>query len=99
MHWMGAGDPPNLKDKGKETLIDNWEIPISIGGQKGQVTGTLTWKPLDSGGLPIGAIFGFAALIIVLCVLVFVVRRRRSADDSGDGGSAEPKPKGPVEAW
>ena len=47
MHWMGAGDPPQLTDKGKETLIDNWEIPIAIGGQKGQVTGTLTWERID----------------------------------------------------
>jgi len=101
MHWMGAGDPPNLTDKGKTTLIDNWEIPISVGGQKGQVTGTLTWVPQDNGGLPIGAIFGFAALIIVLSVAVFIVRRRRSAeDDGGSGGeSAEQPKKGPVEAW
>lgn len=95
MHWMGAGDPPNLKDKGTETLIDNWEIPIAVGGTKGQVTGTLTWVPLDSGGLPIGAIFGFAGLIIVLSLAVFFVRRRRSAADDGT-----PKPpKETVEAW
>ncbi|MDA0183077.1 hypothetical protein OJ997_22400 [Solirubrobacter phytolaccae] len=100
MHWMGAGDPPNLTDKGKETVIDDkWEIPISIGGQKGEVTGTLTWVPLDSGGLPIGAIFGFAALLIVLSVAVFVVRRRRSSDDGGDSGPADQQPKAPVEAW
>ncbi len=101
MHWMGEGDPPALTDKGKETVIyDNWQIPISIGGQKGEVTGTLTWVPLDGGGLPIGAIFGFAALLIVLSIAVFVVRRRRSADDGGDGGeSAEQPKKGPVEAW
>ena len=36
MHWMGAGDPPNLTDKGKETVIyDNWEIPIQVAGTAG----------------------------------------------------------------
>lgn len=95
MHWMGAGDPPNLTDKGKETLIDNWEIPIAVGGEKGQVTGTLTWVPLDSGGLPLGAIFGFAGLIILLSIAVIVVRRRRSADD----GDAAEQPKETAEAW
>lgn len=92
MHWMGEGDPPQLTDKGKETVIyDNWQIPISIGGTKGEVTGTLTWVPLDGGGLPLGAIFAFAGLIIVLSVAVFVIRRRRG--DPTEGG------KEPAEAW
>ena len=92
MHWMGEGDPPQLQDKGKETVIyDNWEIPIAVGGAKGAVTGTLTWVPLDSGGIPLGAVFGFAALIILLSIAVFIIRRRRGAPaDSG---------KEPVEAW
>jgi hypothetical protein len=92
MHWMGEGDPPQLQDKGKETVIyDNWEIPIAVGGAKGAVTGTLTWVPLDNGGIPLGAVFGFAALIIVLSIAVFIIRRRRGAPaDSG---------KEPVEAW
>ncbi len=47
MHWMGEGDPPNLTDKSVETKIDDWEIPIAVGGQKGQIAGTLTWVPLD----------------------------------------------------
>ena len=86
MHWMGEGDPPELTDKSKETVIyDNWQIPIEVGGTKGEVTGTLTWVPLDSGGLPIGAIFGFAALIIVLSIAVFIVRRRRGEPSEGQG--------------
>ena len=91
MHWMLDGDPPQLKDKGEETLIDNWEIPIKVGDQPGQVAGTLTWVPLDSGGLPLGAIFAFAGLIIALSIAVFVIRRRRG-DPSEDR-------KEPVEAW
>ena len=83
MHWMGEGDPPQLTDKSKETVIyDNWQIPIAVGGTKGEVSGTLTWVPLDSGGLPLGAIFGFAALIIVLSIAVFIVRRRRGGEPS-----------------
>lgn len=92
MHWMGAGDPPQLKDKGEETLIDNWEIPIKVGDQPGQVAGTLTWVPLDSGGLPLGAIFAFAGLIILLSIAVFVIRRRR-------GAPSEDAAKEPAEAW
>ena len=96
MHWMGEGDPPQLTDKSKETVIyDNWQIPIAVGGTKGNISGTLTWVPLDSGGLPLGAIFGFAALIIVLSIAVFIVRRRRGgAPTDGSGDTKET-----VEAW
>ena len=100
MHWMGAGDPPNLTDKGKETVIyDNWQIPIQVAGTAGAISGTLTWVPLDDGGLPLGAIFGFAALIIVLSIAVIIVRRRR-ASGGGDGTPGAPdEKKEPVEAW
>ena len=100
MHWMGAGDPPNLTDKGKETVIyDNWVIPIQVAGAAGEITGTLTWVPREDGGLPMGAIFGFAALIIVLAIAVFIVRRRRAGGD-GDGTPGAPEErKEPVEAW
>ena len=78
-HWMGKGDPPQLKDKDARTKLYDWEVPVEIGGQKGTIAGTLTWVPLDEGSPPIGAIVGFAALVIVLSVAVFIVRRRRTA--------------------
>jgi hypothetical protein len=92
-HWMGKGDPPNLKDKDVRTKIDDWEVPVEIGGQKGQIAGTLTWVPLDEGGLPLGAIFAFAGLLILLSVAVLIGRRRR-----GDATEADDK-KEAVEAW
>jgi hypothetical protein len=93
-HWMGKSDPPNLKDKGVKTKIDNWTVPMMVDGQKGTIAGTLTWVPLDEGGLPVGAIFAFAALLIALSIAVFLIRRRRSPDDD------EPaREKEVVEAW
>src|SRR4051794_8151954 len=87
-HWMGTGDPPNLKDKDVKTFIDAWEVPVQIAGTKGTIAGTLTWVPLDQGGLPLGAIFAFAGLIIVLCVIMIVVRRRRQATDKQQAAEA-----------
>jgi hypothetical protein len=87
-HWMGKGDPPGLKDKSLKTKIDDWAVPIRVGGQQGAITGTLTWVPLDEGGLPLAAIFAFAALLIALSLAVFVIRRRRTAGE-----------KEVVEAW
>jgi len=96
-HWMGKGDPPGLKDKSVKTKIDDWDVPIQIAGQQGAITGTLTWVPLDEGGLPLAAIFAFAALLIALSIAVFLIRRRRSEGDGGDGGTTREKEV--VEAW
>jgi hypothetical protein len=93
MHWMGTTDPPNLKDKSVQTKIDDWTVPVEIGGQKGAIAGTLTWVPLEGSSLPLGAIFAFAALLIVLSLAVFVIRRRRGAQ------TAPAAEKEAVEAW
>ncbi len=91
IHWMGTGDPPNLKDKGVRTKIDDWTVPLRVNGQAGTISGTLTWVPKSSPPLPLGAIFAFAALLIVLSLLVFVIRRRRGqgASEPGGGKAAE----------
>jgi hypothetical protein len=94
-HWMGKGDPPGLKDKSVKTKIDDWKVPIQVAGQPGSITGTLTWVPLDEGGLPLAAIFAFAALLIALSIAVFVIRRRRATGDDDDA----PREKEAVEAW
>jgi len=90
MHWMAKQDPPNLKDKSVQTKIDDWTVPVEIGGRSGSIAGTLTWVPLDEGGLPLGAIFAFAGLLILLSIAVVIVRRRRND---------APQKKEPVEAW
>ena len=89
-HWMGKGDPPGLKDKSKRQKLNDWSVPIEIGGRPGTIAGTLTWVPLEDDPLPVGAIIGFAALVIVLAIVVIVVRRRRSAQQSAEE---------PAEAW
>jgi hypothetical protein len=92
MHWMGKNDPPNLKDKSVRTKIDDWTVPIQVGGAPGTVSGTLTWVPKPSEPLPLGAIFAFAALLILLFIGVFVIRRRRA-------GAAPAREKATAEAW
>jgi hypothetical protein len=97
-HWMGKSDPPNLKDKSVKTKIDDWTVPIQVADQPGKIVGTLTWVPLEQGGLPLPAIFAFAALLIVLALAVFFIRRRRSDGGDDEGGDETPK-KEVVEAW
>jgi hypothetical protein len=96
-HWMGKGDPPQLKDKNVSQKLDDWTVPIRVGGTEGAITGTLSWVPLDEGSLPLGAVLAFAALLIALSIAVFVVRRRRSAGSDGSGDQGQPNEV--VEAW
>jgi len=93
IHWMSQSDPPGLKDKNKRQKIDDWTVPIMVNGHHGAITGTLTWVPLPNAPLPVGAIFAFAALIIVLSLIVFAVRRRRA------GSAAASAPDEVAEAW
>jgi hypothetical protein len=88
IHWMSQSNPPGLKSQDRRQKINDWTVPISVNGQRGAIAGTLTWVPLPGASLPLGAIFAFAALIIVLSLAVFAVRRRRAE-----------APEKVVEAW
>ena len=59
-----------------------------VDGRPGAITGTLFWTPLPSAGLPLGAIFAFAALVIVLCDRGDrrAAPRGRAAPGDGTGG-------------
>jgi hypothetical protein len=94
MHWMGTQDPPQLKNKSKRTHIDDWRVPITVGGTPGKISGTLTWVPISGGSVPIGSIAGITALLIAGCLGVFAVRRRRMPEDE-----RTERPEAPVEAW
>ena len=97
-HWMGKGDPPNLKDKDVRTKIFDWTVPIEVDGQSGSIAGTLTWVPTENAPIPLGAIIGFAALVIVLALAVFIVRRRRAAA-AADADAESERREEVVEAW
>jgi len=92
MHWMAEADPEQVKDKDARTKVFDWDVPMTVGGQAGTITGTLFWTPVESSGLPLPAIFAFAALIIALCVAIVIVRRRR-------GTTPPSAPKAAQEAW
>jgi hypothetical protein len=78
MHWMATADPAVVKDKSVRTKVFDWKVPVRIDGRSGAIAGTLFWTPAPSSSLPVGAIFAFAALVIVVCIAVIVVRRRRA---------------------
>ena len=78
MHWMGSGVPPAVKDESKPTKVFDYEIPIRVGAKAGVISGTLTWVPKDDSGLPVAAIAGFGAIVVLGLAAVVIVRRRRA---------------------
>jgi hypothetical protein len=87
-HYMSPAVPEQVADRDVRTHIFDWKVPIAVGGDRGAISGSLTWVPLPgAGGLPTGLIWASAAVLILLCLIVFTVRMRRRG------------PGEPAEAW
>jgi hypothetical protein len=85
IHWMSPTLPPQVKDKGRRTLIFDWRVPIAVGAAKGGVSGRLYWTP-NSSSAPVAAIVIGGAIVVLGLLLVIATRRRR--------GLAPPAPAG-----
>ena len=94
MHWMGANLPQQVKDKHRKTKVFDYQIPLSVGAQKGQISGTLYWVG-SQGGFPVAAIASLIAVALLGIGAVTLVRRRRRGDAAPARASAEPV----KEAW
>jgi hypothetical protein len=96
IHWMSTIMPRQVTDKSKRTKVFDWKVPMQVGGQKANVTGTLFWQPKPGGGIPTGALIALVALAVVGLGAVLVVRRRR-----GELGAGETRegPSAGNEAW
>jgi hypothetical protein len=104
IHWMSPVLPPQVKDKGKRTLIFDWHVPIAVASQQGTVAGQLFWTP-ESSSAPVAAIVIGVAIVVLGLLLVLVTRRRRPLRRGPSGGDDEvsgepPRVKtGTREAW
>jgi hypothetical protein len=108
IHWMSPTLPPQVKDKGRRTLIFNWRVPILVGASRGAIAGRLFWTP-ESSSVPVGAIVGGAAIVVLGLGLVLFTRRRRARSEppapgsgggAGEAGAQAPEtPGGSREAW
>jgi hypothetical protein len=95
MHYMSPDLPPVVKDQSKKTKVFDYRIPISVEGEKGDVSGTLYWVgPASTSKTPF--IIAGLALVLIGGALVIWVRRRRGRDDDQDP-STPPEPA--REAW
>ncbi len=98
IHWPSPELPPQVKDKGKRTLIFNWAVPIDVGGARGAISGQLFWTPSASKASA-GAYIALAAIAVLGIALVLIVRRRRTRRP-GAGDEDEPGARRSArEAW
>lgn len=81
IHYMAKGTPPQVKDTGAKTKVFDWTVPLRVGTRAGAVRGALFWIPDDDAGPPVGAIVGFAGVLLAGGGLVAVTRRRRGVSD------------------
>jgi hypothetical protein len=85
IHWMSPVLPPQVKDKGKRTLIFDWHVPIAVASQQGTVAGQLFWTP-ESSSAPVAAIVIGGAIVVLGLLLVLATRRRRPTRRGPRGG-------------
>lgn len=83
MHYMVEDQvPPQVKDRDVHQKVNDWSVPISIGGREGAIGGELLWTPQDTGGgVPVPAIAGLVVLVAGGAAAVVAARRRRGAGE------------------
>ena len=92
---MSDGIPPQVSDESVVTKVFDYTIPMSIGGNPVEASGTLTWVGSDS-NVPALPFVGLGLLVVAAVAGTVLIRRRRRDEarkaDSTDAGSS-------TEAW
>jgi hypothetical protein len=76
IHYMSPAVPPQVKDRGRRTLVFDWRVPIRVGARRGAIDGALYWTP-ESSRVSTAAIALGVAIALAGLGLVLLVRRRR----------------------
>jgi hypothetical protein len=91
------GPPPQARGQEGPVKISDWSVPLSVGGERVLVRGTLLWDPEDSSsdGFPFGIVAASAGGVALLGLLAFLWLRRRT----GPSPPAPRKDEPAREAW
>jgi hypothetical protein len=100
IHYMSPALPPQVKDKGKRTLVFDWQVPIEVGSHKGNVDGQLFWTPENSKASVAVIVLGALIVVAGLLFVLFVRRRRARSAVAGEGaGEVGREGRSQGEAW
>ena len=95
IHLMEKGRPPQVKDEDRRTKIFDWDVPMTVGGERVRALGTLEWVPASSSGTSPLLFVGLGALALLLGGGALVLARRRRGPRPGGATGREPA----EEAW
>ncbi len=84
IHWMSPIPPARVRNTSKRTLISDWQVPIQVGTQRGEIDGLVFWTP-ESSKAPTAVIVLGVAIALLGLLFVWFVRRRRARPAAGNG--------------
>lgn len=78
--YREAPVPPQVTDRTQRTKVADWRVPITVGGERGAILGTLWWvgDPGAGSSFPVAAVVSLVVLALAAVGAVVLVRRRRS---------------------
>lgn len=82
MHYMARNRPPQVSDPDKRQVVLDWDVPITVDGETGQIAGTLFWTPDPDA--PVGFIVGGSEVVLIGSAVVLVLARRRGREDASE---------------
>ena len=88
IHLMEKGRPPQVRDEGQRTKIFDWDVPMTVGGERARALGTLEWVPASSSGTSPLLFVGLGALVLLLGGGALALARRRRRRAGGPAGAA-----------
>ncbi len=78
IHWMSRSLPPQVGDREQATKIQDWTVPLLVGGRRVAVQGELYWRPRVEPG-PTAPLAALGVVVLVGLIVAGVVLRRRRA--------------------
>jgi hypothetical protein len=85
IHYRAGPVAPQVPDRSKRTKVDDWRVPVLVGGQPGAIAGTLMWVGSgSSSSFPVAAVVSLAVLVLLAIGAVVLVQRRRRTGADGE---------------
>lgn len=82
MHWMSEEPPEAVRDVDERREVFEWDIPMTVGGEPGEISGTLFWTPGPA--TPVAFIVVGSVVVLGGCAAALVAARRRRTGEPSE---------------